>query len=272
MSTSSRRSSAKTVNILKEACREVHAKTNGFAGTAKANRQIRRGAGGDVSRTIDLVAERTVMDIIKKRGIDATIIGEECGRIEGKRGFIVMDAIDGTTNATRAIPFYCCSIAYATDFRLSSVTDAAIIDLTRGDLYYASKNKGAFLNGKKISVKKNSPVDRTIGINMSGIKTAIVERLVPIMAGADHTRQFGANALEMCFVARGLLDAYIDLRGKIRPTDIAAGYLIAKEAGASIYAEDGSDFDSDLDVKTRRSFVTVANEGMRKHIASVFIS
>ena len=65
-----------------------------------------------------------------------------------------MDAIDGTTNAICGIPFFCCSVAYATDYNLSAVADAAIIDLARGDLYYASKNKGAFLNGKRIFVKR----------------------------------------------------------------------------------------------------------------------
>jgi myo-inositol-1(or 4)-monophosphatase len=258
------------VDVLKQACRQVHAKTRGFAGTARASRRMGRGAGGDMSRRIDLVAEKVVIDVVRKRGIDATIIGEECGMIEGRNGYVVMDAIDGTTNAVRGIPFYCCSVAYATDFRLSTVTDAAIIDLARGDLYYASRGKGAFINGRGMSAKKESPPDPTIGINMSGVKPAIVERLAPVIAEADHTRQFGANALEMCFLARGLLDAYIDLRGKIRPTDIAAGYLIAKEAGAKVYSGNGSELESDLDVKTRLSYVVVANDGMRERLAALF--
>jgi myo-inositol-1(or 4)-monophosphatase len=258
------------VDVLKQACRQVHARTKGLAGTARANRQVGRGAGGDMSRRIDLVAEKTVIDIVRKRGIDATIIGEECGRIEGKHGYIIMDAIDGTTNAVRGIPFYCCSVAYATDFRLSAVTDGAIIDLARGDLYYASRGKGAFLNDKRISAKKESPPDPTIGLNVSGVKPAVVGRLAPIIADADHTRQFGANALEMCFLARGLLDAYVDLRGKIRPTDIAAGYLIAKEAGAKVYSDTGSDLESDLDVKTRLSYIAVANDGMRERLSVLF--
>jgi len=255
------------IDVLKQACRQVHVRTRNLAG---ASRQMGRGAGGDLSRRIDLVAEKTVIDLVRKRGIDSTIIGEECGRIEGKKGYIVMDAIDGTTNAVRGIPFYCCSLAYATDFRLSAITDAAIIDLARGDLYYASRGKGAFLNGKRMAVKKESPPDPTIGLNVSGVKSAVVERLAPIIAEADHTRQFGANALEMCFLARGLLDAYVDLRGKIRPTDIAAGYLIAKEAGAKVYSDRGSDLESDLDVKTRLSYVVVANEIMRDRLAVLF--
>jgi len=259
------------IDILKEACLQVHETTKGLAGTAVGSRQMGRGAGGDISRRIDLIAEKTVIDVIRKRSVDASIIGEECGRIEGKQGYIIIDAIDGTTNAICGIPFFCCSVAYATDFYLSTVADAAIIDLTRGDLYYASKNRGAFLNGKRIFVKREPTSDSTIGINVSGVNHAIVERLAPIIAEATHIRQFGANALEMCFVARGFLDAYIDLRGKIRPTDIAAGYLIAKEAGAKIYSEDGSNLESNLDVKTRLSYVAVANDKIREQLAILFV-
>ena len=258
------------VDVLKQACRQVRVRTLRLAGTALASRQMGRGAGGDMSRRIDLIAEKAVIDTIRRRGIDATIIGEECGRIDGKRGYIVMDAIDGTTNAVRGIPFYCCSLAYATDFKLSAVTDAVIIDLASGDLYHASRGRGAFLNGRRISAKRESPPDPTIGINISGVKPAVVERLSPIIAETDHTRQFGANALEMCFLARGFLDAYIDLRGKIRPTDIAAGYLIAIEAGAKVYSDRGSDLESDLDVKTRLSYVVVANDRMHEQLAALF--
>ena len=258
------------VDVLKQACRQVHIKTKGLAGTARASKRMSMGAGGDMSRRIDLIAEKTVIDLVRKCGIDATIIGEECGRIAGKKGYIIMDAIDGTTNAVRGIPFYCCSIAYATDFRLSTVTDAAIIDLARGDLYHASRGRGAFLNGNRIAAKKESPTDPTIGINMSGLKPVVVERLAPIITDSHHTRQFGANALEMCFIARGFLDAYVDLRSKIRPTDIAAGYLIAKEAGAKVYSASGFDLESDLDVKTRLSYVVVANNGMRERLAFIF--
>src|ERR671925_1202059 len=256
------------VDVLKQACQQVHAKTKSLAGTTLASRQMGRGAGGDISRRIDLIAEKTVIDVIRKRSIDASIIGEECGRIEGKQGYIIIDAIDGTTNAICGIPFFCCSVAYATDFYLSTVADAAIIDLARGDLYYASKNRGAFLNGKRIFVKREPTSDSTIGINVSGVKPAIVERLAPIIAEATHVRQFGANALEMCFVARGFLDAYIDLRGKIRPTDVAAGYLIAKEAGAKIYSGDGTSLESDLDVKTTLSYAAIANDKIYEQLKS----
>lgn len=258
------------LDILKEACQQVYGEIDGLAGTNIASRQMGRGAGGDISRKIDLIAEKTVIDLIRKQGIEATIIGEECGRIEGKQGYIIMDAIDGTTNALCGIPFFCCSVAYATEFFMSAVTDAAIIDLARGDLYYASKSKGAFMNGQRIFVKQEPASDCIIGMNVSGGNPMMIERVASIISESTHIRQFGANALEMCFLARGYLDAYIDLRGKIRPTDVAAGYLIAKEAGAKIYSKDGSHLESDLDVTTRFSYAAVANNKVHEQLMALF--
>lgn len=255
------------IDALKEACLQVHARTKKIAGTARGNRQVGRGAGGDISRKIDLVAEKAAIEVLRKRGVDATIIGEECGRIEGKNGYVIMDAIDGTTNASRKIPFYCCSLAFATDFRLSAVTDAAVIDLASGDLYYASKGKGAFCNGKRIRVKETGS-DIVVGMNVSKIGPVVVRKLAPLMARANHVRLFGAVALELCYLARGIIDASIDLRGKIRPTDIAAAYLIVREAGGKMYS-DGKELDADLGVKTRLEFVAVANKSIRKVIENV---
>lgn len=249
---------------LKEACLQVRACTKKIAGTTRGNKQMSRGAGGDISRRIDLVAEKTAIEVLRKRGVDATIIGEECGRIEGKNGYVIMDAIDGTTNASRRIPFYCCSLAFATDFRLSAVVDAAIIDLSTGDLYYASKGKGAFCNGNRIRVKEADD-DVVVGMNVSGIGPEVINKLSPVFSKAKHARLFGAVALELCYLARGFIDASIDLRGKIRPTDIAAAYLIVKEAGGKIYS-DSKELDTDLDIRTRLPFVAVAQDSILRYL------
>jgi myo-inositol-1(or 4)-monophosphatase len=107
-----------------------------------------------------------------------------------------------------------------------------------------------------------------IGINISGLKANMIERLMPVMSEANHVRQFGANALEMCYLARGFLDAYIDFRAKIRPTDIAGAYLIASEAGGMLYSDDGSQLDSDLGVKSRLSYVAASNNKIFRRIAA----
>ncbi len=254
------------IDALKYACRQVHARTKGMAGTARGSRQMGRGAGGDISRRIDLVAEKTVLEVLKKRGIDATIIGEECGRIEGRKGYVIMDAIDGSINATRDVPFYSCSLAYADEFRLSAVKHAAVINLANGDLYYASKGKGAFCNGKRIRAKKGDG-DAVIGMNISAAEKQTIERLLPVMMKTKHVRQLGSIALELCHLAKGSLDASIDFRRKCRPVDLAAAYLIVREAGGQLYSEDGKVLDAELGVGTRISFVATANEQMFKELS-----
>jgi myo-inositol-1(or 4)-monophosphatase len=264
------------IDILKDACTQVKEQTKNLIGTAEGNKKFGVGAGGDISRMVDLIAEKAVIDTIKRNDFKPTIIGEECGRIEGDKGFLIMDAIDGTTNASRDIPFYCCSLAYATDNKLSSVVDAVIIDLVRGDLYYSSKNKGSYLNGNKIEIRKyvdngnaNEPQkkDILIGMNISGASENIMNHVSKIISKTNHTRHFGANALELCYFARGFMDAYIDIRGKIRSTDIAAAYLIVKESGGRLYSITGSELDAELGISTRISFLAVLDENMFKSLS-----
>ena len=173
-----------------------------------------------------------------------------------------MDAIDGTTNITRAIPFNCCSLAYATDSKLSSVVDAAVIDIARGDLYYASKGKDAFLNGNRMAVRKdeNLKADEIIaGINISGVSQDLLRSMEPIITKLNHIRIFGANALELCFLARGFLDVFMDFRDKIRPTDMAASILIAREAGGLVLDKTGNTLDSDISFGNRFSFIALSD-------------
>ena len=79
-----------------------------------------------------------------------------------------MDAIDCSANAVRGVPFFCSSLAFATENKLSSITDGVITDLTNGDMYWASKHKGAFLNEQQIKVQQKEPIYKIVGINTSG--------------------------------------------------------------------------------------------------------
>jgi myo-inositol-1(or 4)-monophosphatase len=263
------------IDILKEACTEVYQKTRNLIGTVEGNRKFGRGSGGDISRRIDLDAEKAVMDTLQRHNFNPTIIGEECGILQGNDGFLIMDAMDGTMNASRGLPFYCCSLAYSIDFRLSSVVDAAVIDLSIGDIYYASKEEGAYWNGDRIcadrSRARNNSIseqyfhqDIVIGMNISGISADTFNRLSRLISRSIHIRHFGANALELCYFARGLMDAYIDFRGKIRVTDMAAAYLIVKEAGAKIYSDNGSELESELGVNKTMSFMAVIDDQLYK--------
>ncbi|MCP8321208.1 MAG: fructose 1,6-bisphosphatase, partial [archaeon] len=81
----------------------------------------------------------------------------------------------------------------------------------------------------------------------------------PLFKKVRHMRHFGANALEICYVASGFIDAFVDVRGILRVTDIAASYIILKEAGGEILTPDGKELDSILEPTQRVSFIAASN-------------
>ena len=251
------------IEILREASKRVYENVKDLAGTTDAAGDYGRGAGGDISRNIDIVAEKTVLDYLKEISFECVVLGEECGRVDlssNPKGFVIMDAIDGSANAVRGVPFFCCSLAFASENKISSISDGVVIDLSSGDQYWASKGKGSFLNEKKIHVHEKEPIYRIVGINLSGATPEQVKKLQPILKSHNHTRHFGANALEMALFARGLIDIFIDIRGKIRVQDMAAGYLLIKEAGGLMLDENLEPLDGDLSYQTRLSFIAAANK------------
>ncbi|MCA9827053.1 MAG: fructose 1,6-bisphosphatase [Nitrosopumilus sp.] len=261
-----------TMEILREASKRIYENVKGIAGTEHAAGDFGIGAGGDISRSIDIIAEKTVLDYLKEINFECIVLGEECGRVElsnRSKGYIIMDAIDGSANAVRGVPFFCSSLAFATEDKLSFVTDGIITDLSSGEMYWASKNKGSFFDGKQIKVHNEYPIYKIIGINTSGASSKLMKRLSPIYEEHEHTRHFGANALEMAFLARGVIDVFIDLRGKIRIQDIAAGYIIIKEAGGLLLDVDLNPLDADLSYETRISFIAASNQKILDEITKL---
>ena len=251
------------IDILREVSKKIYENVKDIAGTDDAGGDFGRGAGGDISRNIDIIAEKTVLEYLKEINFECIVLGEECGRVEiskNPKGYIIMDAIDGSANSVRGVPFFCSSLAFATENKLSSITDGVITNLSSGEMYWASKNKGAFLNESRIQVHNKEPIYKIVGINTSGASPELMKKLLPIFEQHNHTRHFGANALEMAMFARGLMDIFIDLRNKIRIQDIAAGYLIVKEAGGILLNDKFESLDADLSYETRISFIAAANQ------------
>ena len=71
-----------TNEILKEASRRIYEAVKDMAGTDEAAGDFGRGAGGDISRNIDITAENTVLDYLKEINFECVVLGEECGRVE----------------------------------------------------------------------------------------------------------------------------------------------------------------------------------------------
>jgi myo-inositol-1(or 4)-monophosphatase len=90
-----------------------------------------------------------------------------------------------------------------------------------------------------------------------------------LIAKTKHIRHFGANALELCYVANGLTDAFVDVRGKLRTTDVAAGFLILKEAGGIVTTPENGILNVELDPKKTVSFIASGNKEIHKKIINL---
>ncbi|MEM2118899.1 MAG: inositol monophosphatase family protein, partial [Candidatus Bathyarchaeia archaeon] len=233
------------------------------------------GAGGDPIKKIDLAAEKAIADTLRKQGISFTLISEESGFKEyGKapdRCYVTVDPIDGSTNLTRQIPFYATSIAVSPKPTLETVYAALVADLCRNAVYTAQRNQGAYCNGIKIRPSKNvSLEDAVIGVDINTFKiNELIGSFSNLAKKTKHIRHLGANALELCYVADGKSDAFVDIRGKLRTTDVAAAYLVIKESGAKMTNINGKPLKARLDPKRTVSFVAAANMAMHKNVLSL---
>jgi len=233
------------------------------------------GAGGDPIKQIDLAAEKAIIKTLKEHRLSFTLISEESGiKAYGsnpRENYVTADPIDGTTNLTRGIPFYATSIAVSTKPELKTVHTALVADLYHDVTYTARKGEGAKRNSQKIAPSKQAELaEAVIGVDLNTYKAReIAPRLTALIERTKHIRHLGANALELCYVADGTTDAFIDIRGKLRTTDTAAAWLIIKEAGAKITTPNGKPLNAKLDPKEKLTFIAAANPKIHKAILSL---
>lgn len=223
------------------------------------------GAGGDPMKQMDLEAEKAIVETLQENGLAFTLISEESGvKRYGKKCdevYVTTDPIDGTTNFIRGLPFYATSIAISTGLKLSTVQAALVTDLFHNVTYTAQRGLGAYRDGRKIAPSEQIDLEEAvIGLDLN---TSMVREIIPhvmrVIERTKHIRHLGANALELCYVADGTIDAFIDIRGKLRTTDTAAAWLILKEAGAEITTAEGQVLEAKLSPQEHVAFVASGN-------------
>ena len=240
-------------NLCNGAAEAVEQAISGLIGNPEAGVTLRIGADGTPTEKIDETAENAALEILEADGRSMRFVSEELGeKIIGKRPefTFVLDPIDGTFNAVHGIPFYCVPIAIGGS-DLSDIRYAYIRNLVNGDIYTAERGKGAFLNNKRIHVSSRPEFSELSVISYGHRQHAVAINSHNIR----RVRTFGSAALELCYVASGVFDAFIDLRRMLRVTDIAAGKLIVEEAGGLVTDGEGKLLLTPFDVKQRVNVV-----------------
>ncbi|SDB19144.1 myo-inositol-1(or 4)-monophosphatase [Pseudidiomarina indica] len=190
----------------------------------------------DFVSELDRVAEDAIINVIRKAYPDHAIMAEESGHNEGRDNDHqwIIDPLDGTTNYVRGIPHFAISIAYA----YKGVVQAGVVyDPLREELFTASRGQGAQLNGRRIRVTNHKDLNGALlatGFPFKR-KDLVADYTALFTELFQHTadmRRAGSAALDLAYVANGRIDGYWEF--SLQPWDIAAGQLIAREAGAIV--------------------------------------
>ena len=202
-----------------------------LAGDPRAAAVVGMGADGTPTQYIDKVAEDIIFNYLRGHALCSGAISEEAGRCEmpSGEGTVIVDPIDGTSNAARGIPYYALSIAREIDGHLE---EAFIRDLAHHETFTALRGKGAWVDGQPIRVSEIRSLEEAT-VSLYG-RRYHPESLLGLGKKIRRWRLLGASALELAYVGAGRIDAFVDLRGSLRVTDAAAGILICREAGGTV--------------------------------------
>jgi len=191
----------------------------------------------------DFEAQKKIKAVIRKSFPDAVFLAEEDKKHQkvSNAKIWVVDPLDGTNNFSRGLKLFAVSIALVKN---KKPVLGVVFDPATGDLFFAEKGKGAFLNGKRIRVSgvartRNAVFDIPLSIR-EGMRANGMLVLKKLMKQLGTIRILGAAALRLSFIASGRLDAYIE-QGTYA-WDVAAGILILEEAGGKVSDEKGKQF------------------------------
>ena len=197
--------------------------------------KVDRKGHNDFVTEVDKKAEQIIIQTILKAFPNHNIMSEEDGSIDNNSDTTwIIDPIDGTTNYIHGHPQYCISIAVKQE---DKITHGAIYDPNRNDIFTAETGKGAQLNGARIRVSRMANLaDSLLATGFPTYDMSLLDRYMKIfremLESTAGQRRAGSAALDLAYVAAGMVDGFWEFN--LKPWDIAAGYLMVKEAGGLI--------------------------------------
>ena len=193
----------------------------------------------DMVTDMDRASETLVVEGLAQARPDDAVLAEEGAGHTGTSGVRwVIDPLDGTTNYLYGNPNFAVSIAAEID---GAGTVGVVFDPSRDEMFTAVAGRGAHCNGEPIAVSRADDLAHALvatGFSYLPERRAAQGRLLAWMLPAVRDiRRSGAATLDLCWVACGRVDAYFE-RG-LQPWDLAAGVVVAAEAGALVEGLDG---------------------------------
>jgi fructose-1,6-bisphosphatase/inositol monophosphatase family enzyme len=235
--------------------------------TADAVARAVHALGGDRRRALgdragqyhlDLVAETAALEVLAPTG--ARVLSEEAGFVGDGDPTVVMDPVDGSTNFSHGVPHAACSLCVVDG---DGPWVALVVNLATGERFEAVRGEGARLDGRPIAGPSRC--------------VELGEALVAVTGwpgghlGWSQFRAFGAAALDICGVAAGRVDAFVDAGSRLGVWDYLGALLVCTESGVAI----GERSDEDLvvlDPGVRRGPIVAATPELREALTGALLA
>jgi myo-inositol-1(or 4)-monophosphatase len=189
----------------------------------------------DVVTDADRAVEALIRAEIARRRPEDTVLGEEGGDARDAASPVrwLIDPIDGTVNYLLGLPHYAVSVAAESE---GTTIAACVVNASTEQVFHAALGHGAYLGEHRLSGPRLVPLADAViatGFGYDADRRARQGRVVGELVGrVGNLRRFGSAALDLCALAAGWVDGYFE--GPLGEWDIAAGLLIAAEAGVTL--------------------------------------
>ncbi len=216
---------------------------------------------------IDKASEKFITDFIKKTYPTHDILAEESGEMKSGSEYLwVVDPLDGTTNFAHGLPIFSVSIGLQ---KKGKTILGVVYDVMQDITYFAEEGNGAYANSERLKVSLNDKINHSVLVtgfpyNISENPEKTLEIFSALTRKARAIRRLGSAAIDMCYVAKGVFDAFWEVY--LHPWDICAGILIVEEAGGIITDFHGKK----IDIYAKR--ILASNEKMHPHLMDIINS
>ena len=193
---------------------------------------------------VDRLSEELLMQRIRHAFPQHGILSEESAEWQcGSDCRWIIDPLDGTTNYAHGYPVFCVSIALEIH---AEIIYGVIYNPNMDEMFTVEKDRGAFLNGRRLAVSDTSELSRSLlatgfPYDIRESKENNINYFIAMALKSQAIRRAGSAALDLAYLAAGRFDGFWEL--KLKPWDTAAGTLMVKEAGGEISDIEGKSYD-----------------------------
>jgi NAD+ kinase len=264
------RETAEELEVLFRMCYAVRHSVRQSGASPRRGEIVAMGAAGSPTEEIDRIAEAQVFSSLEEEGVDWSVLSEEAGFVRrGGSRLLVVDPVDGSHNALRGFPMSTVSLALG-ESTLGDIDVGVIHNLDNGSTHWAERGRGAYRDGHRLRTRTWEARKELFCVNLGRHSTS---RAAQLAEKGRRVRSLGCASLELAMVAQGSADAYFfenDNEGRnLRVTDIAAAFLVVREAGGGITDAAGQSLESfPLTLDQRTSVFAWGDASFARHAVS----